>query len=89
MPRDDALRYDERKADEMALALLHLNAFRDGSILRAWKGMPWEITDRLFEEGHILDPKSAAKSVVFTPEGAARAERLFRKHFSLDGEPGE
>jgi Mn-dependent DtxR family transcriptional regulator len=37
--------------------------------------------DRLHAQGFISDPKSKAKSVVLTDEGARRAEELFRRHF--------
>jgi Mn-dependent DtxR family transcriptional regulator len=42
--------------------------------------------DRLHEKGYILDPKSKAKSVVMTPEGARRARELFEKHFVSGGQ---
>ncbi len=68
--------------DEAVLALLHLNAFEDRGIVRAWKGMPWEALDRLHECGLIFDPKSKAKSVVLTEEGRRTAERAFRRRFA-------
>jgi hypothetical protein len=42
--------------------------------------------DRLFEKGYILDPRGKAKSVVFTEEGLARAERLFGELFGKRSE---
>jgi Domain of unknown function (DUF6429) len=45
--------YDTDKVDDMALALLFLT-LHDGC--RAWKGLDWEIMDRLHEKGMILDP---------------------------------
>jgi hypothetical protein len=33
--------YDTTKVDEVALALLHLNAHADHGITRAWKGFDW------------------------------------------------
>ena len=48
---------------------------------RAWKGFDFEVMDRLFEKGYIFDPRGKAKSVVFTVEGLARAERLFGELF--------
>ena len=80
-----AIGEDERRAeeiDEAVLALLHLNAFEDRGIVRAWKGMPWEALDRLHECGLILDPKSKAKSVVLTEEGRRAAEGAFRRRFA-------
>jgi len=73
--------YDERKVDDVVLALLHLNAFKDRFGWRAWKGLDWDALDRLHERGLIGDPKSKAKSVVLTDEGAAMAEDLFNHHF--------
>lgn len=37
--------------------------------------------DRLHQKGYIGDPKSKAKSVTLTEEGARLSEELFRKHF--------
>ena len=68
--------------DEAVLALLHLNAFEDHGIVRAWKGMPWEALDRLHECGLIFDPKTKAKSVVLTEEGRREAEGAFRRRFA-------
>ena len=73
--------YDAAKLDEVVLALLHLNAHSDHGVTRAWKGFDWDTLDRLHAQGLISDPKSKAKSVVLTDEGARRAEELFRRHF--------
>ncbi len=46
--------------------------------------LSWQVRarqDRLHEKGYISDPKSKAKSVVMTEEGAKRAKELFEKHF--------
>jgi len=72
---------DKNKIDDMVLALLNLTCFDEGSALRAWKGHDWEALDRLHGKGYISDPKSKAKSVVMTEEGAKRAQELFEKHF--------
>ena len=45
------MEYDKDKVDDMMLALLYLPTFQDGPILRAWKGMDWDISDRLHEKG--------------------------------------
>jgi Domain of unknown function (DUF6429) len=73
--------YDTEKADKMALALLYLASFEEkpGGV-RAWKGMAWEIMNRLHEKGLISDPKSKAKSVWLTEEGAKRSQELFEKY---------
>jgi len=75
------MEYDDTKLDEVILALLHLNAFTDHGVTRAWKGFDWDSLDRGDRSGLISDPKSKAKSVVLTEEGARRAEELFERHF--------
>jgi hypothetical protein len=77
------MEYDKDKADEMTLALLYLTTVNDKFGLRAWKGFAWEVLDRLHEKGYIDDPKSIAKSVLWTEEGAKLSEALFKKHFGL------
>ncbi len=66
------------RIDDCALALLWLT-LHDGD--RAWKVIDFEVMDRLFQKGYILDPRGKAKSVVLTPEGLAQAERLFGELF--------
>jgi DNA-binding PadR family transcriptional regulator len=75
------MEYNKDKVDEMVLALLSLTMFEDRSGWRAWKGHDWDALDRLHEKGYISDPRSKAKSVVMTEEGAKRAQELFEKHF--------
>lgn len=72
---------DEAKLDEVVLALLHLNAFDDRGLVRAWKSLSWDALDRLAERGLISDPRSKAKSVVLSVEGAALAQELFERFF--------
>jgi hypothetical protein len=76
--------YDRNKVDEMVLALLTLTMMNDGLEVRAWKGHDWELLDRLHAAGYISDPKSKAKSVAFSEEGARRARELFALHFGGD-----
>ena len=73
--------YNHQKADDAALALLYLNMFSDHGMTRAWRGVPWEILDRLFEKGLIADPKSKAKSVYLSEEGERKCEALFNQLF--------
>lgn len=73
--------YDTDKADDAALALLYLNTFQDGPLVRAWKGLPLEITDRLHEKGLIHNPVGKAKSLVLTEEGQKRSAELFAALF--------
>ena len=72
------MKLDEEKIDDAVLALLHLG-LHDGA--RAWKGFDWNAMDRLYEKGYICDPRSKAKSVVFTEEGIERAKRLLEELF--------
>jgi hypothetical protein len=74
---EDDMEYDKDKVDEMALALLYLTSFPDQFGTRAWKGMAWDVMDRLYEKGYISDPKGKAKSVMLSEEGAKRSEELF------------
>ncbi|MDF3124163.1 DUF6429 family protein [Rheinheimera sp. 1928-s] len=69
---------DEDKIDEAALALLYLTLHEQR---RAWKQLDWDVTNRLYEKGFILDPISKTKSVVFTDEGLKKSEELFKKLF--------
>lgn len=72
------------RMDEAVLALLFLNIWEEDEWgARAWKGVPWESTDRLYEKGLISDPKSKAKSVVLTEEGRRAAEEAFRRLFAV------
>jgi hypothetical protein len=73
--------YDADKIDETVLALLYLSSFQDRQVTRAWKGQNWDVLNRLHDGGWILDPKSKAKSVVLTEEGAQRSKQLFFEMF--------
>lgn len=77
--------YNKDKVDEMTLALLYLVMHSDRDGTRAWKGFDWDTMDRLHEKGYINDPKSKAKSVALSGEGARLAEELFKKYFSAEG----
>ena len=76
MVDDDKIDWD--KLEEVALALLGMTLQDDG---RAWKGLDWDLMDRLHHRDWILDPKNKAKSVVMTEEGEKLADEFFRKHF--------
>lgn len=73
------MNYDPNKVDDMVLALLHLTSSSDEGIVRAWKSHDWDAFDRLCDKGFISDPKTKAKSVVLSDEGAQRAKELFEK----------
>ena len=76
--------YDEDKVDEVALAMLWLTAFQEKKDLpwRAWKGMAWEVIDRLEARGWVYNSRTA-KSLVFTDEGLKQCRDLFKKHFGI------
>ncbi len=76
--------YDERRVQDAVLALMHLNTHADKFGSRAWKSFPWEATDGLYERGLIDDPRSKAKSVALTDEGARLAEQLFTELFGVE-----
>jgi len=79
------MEYDKDKVDEMVLALLYLTMFGEDQYgARAWKSHDWDAMDRLHQKGYISDPKSKAKSVVMTEEGAKRARELFERHFGSE-----
>lgn len=69
---------DTNKIDDAVLALLLLGRHEEN---RAWKGFDWDALHRLHEQGFISDPRGKAKSVVFTEEGLARAEKLLNQLF--------
>jgi hypothetical protein len=69
---------DDKKIDDAVLALLHLG-LHDGA--RAWKGFDWDAMNRLHEAGWISDPRSRAKSIVFTEEGLERSRMLLEQSF--------
>ncbi len=74
---------DRNKLEEVAMAMLSLTMFGDRGVVRAWKGLDWDLLDALHTRGWISDPVSKAKSVVLTPEGEAAAQELFAKHFGV------
>jgi len=77
---------DKDKLAEAAQAILCLSVFQDGSGVRTWKGMDWDVMDLLFDRGWIHDPKSKAKSVVVTEEGIEKAEQFLQRYFGVGSE---
>ncbi len=69
---------DNTKVDDAVLALLYLGLHDE---VRAWKGFDWEAMNRLHEQGYISDPRSKAKSVVFSKAGLERSKELLQKLF--------
>ncbi len=77
------MKHNEDKIDEMMLALLYLTTFKVDNIFRAWKSMDWNTMNRIYEKGFINNPRSKAKSVVLSEEGARLSKELFEKHFGV------
>ena len=70
---------DEDKIDEAVLALLYITLHDE---YRAWKGMDFEVMNRLHEKGYIDNPVNKTKSVWLTNEGLKKSKLLFEKLFS-------
>ena len=73
--------YDKDKVDDATLALLHLGLSRTPTGGRAWKAFDLQTLARLHQKGWIAAPRTRDITIEMTPEGAQRAEELFRKHF--------
>ena len=78
LPKD----LDHDRLCEAALAILGLTAFSDFGATRVWKGMDWDLLDELHRRGWIDDPKSKAKSVMLTKEGAQLSEEFLKRYFA-------
>ena len=72
------MQINQEKIEEATLALLFLTLHDEN---RAWKNFDFEIMDRLYEKGYILNPKNRAKSIAFTQEGLEKAKKCFEKLF--------
>jgi Domain of unknown function (DUF6429) len=55
-----------QKIDEAVQGLLFLTLHDQR---RAWKGIDWDVLDRLYQKRVIENPVTKAKSVAFTNEG--------------------
>jgi len=82
-----AMAYDEEKIEAAVLALLYYSSFERPGARCAWKTYDWAITERLFEQGLIGDPRGNSKSLVFTSEGEARAKAAFEALFGSGASP--
>jgi hypothetical protein len=70
---------NQEKVEEAVLAVLWLTLH---DTVAAWKTIDWATMDRLHQKGLISNPARRAKSVIFTEEGLAEAERVAKKIFS-------
>jgi len=85
---------DGEKLEQVVLALLHMNSFKEGDGRRAWKSLPWAILDSLHEKGYISDPANKNKSVWLTDEEPSSQKNCSRSssqpRSGIDAtEPGE
>jgi hypothetical protein len=76
--RGTAMKRNQQKVEEAVLAVLWLTLHSEAE---AWKTIDWDTMDRLHQRGFISNPARRAKSVVFTDEGLAEAERAAKKIF--------
>ena len=60
------MRYDEAKIDEAVLAVLYLTAWEEHGLTRAWKGIDWDASNRLYERGLIDDPKNKRTNLSYS-----------------------
>jgi hypothetical protein len=71
---------DTEKIDEAALALLYLSLH---DIRMVWKGVDWDVTERLCTKGLILDPINKSRQMTLTDEGLRAAEAACRRLFGM------
>lgn len=71
----------EKKLEDAVLALLYACSFDEHGVRRSWKTYDWGITQRLFEQGFIDDPRVNRKSVLLSREGEKRGKALAEKLF--------
>ena len=72
---------DEEKLCEASLAILGLTASESHGVVRAWKGLDWDLMELLHRKGWIENPVGKAKSVVLTELGEELAPKLLERHF--------
>ncbi len=64
----------ETKLEDLAPAIMYSSLHDERC---AWKTIPFEITDRLHQQGLIDEPRTTRKSIYLTDEGLARAKAAF------------
>ena len=69
---------DKDKIDDAALALLYLTLHDHD---RAWKGMSWDVLDRVAakKEFDLRSRRKGESGWFFAPEGLGRAKALFKE----------
>jgi len=72
------MKLDKEKIDNTVLALLQLTLHDEN---RAWKGLDFDVLDRLYQKGLIENPVNKAKSVVLHDVGLEQSKQLFSELF--------
>ena len=72
---------------ELTLLLIYLTSWEEDAglikVQRSWKGYPFEVLDKLDEEGYI-DGSKHAKSVYLTEEGLSKVKELMKKYIGKE-----
>ena len=71
----------DKKIEETVLALLYACSVQEHGVRWSWKTYDWAVTQRLFEQGLIDNPRGNKKSVLLTPEGERLGKVLAAKLF--------
>jgi DNA-binding PadR family transcriptional regulator len=72
----------DKTIKELTLLLIYLTSWQEDAglkVQRSWKGYPFEVLDKLNEEGYI-DGSKHAKSVYLTEEGLSKVKELMKKY---------
>jgi Mn-dependent DtxR family transcriptional regulator len=73
----------DKTIKELTLLLIYLTSWQEDAgltkVQRSWKGYPFEVLDKLNEEGYI-DGSKHTKSVYLTEEGLSKAKELTEKY---------
>lgn len=67
--------------EDLVLLLIYLTSWEekspgDSSVLRSWKGYPFDVLDSLIEKGFVTGSRRA-KSVYLTDEGEEKARKIW------------
>ena len=75
------MEYNQEKVDDMVLALLYLTSSTNKYGTRAWKGLDWQVLDRLYKKGFIGDPREKGPTMQLSEAGVDRSKQLFEEIF--------
>ena len=73
---------DQEKLAEAALAILSLSRMVESYGVSAWKGIDWDVMNKLHEKGWISNPVGKQKSVGITEKGIELADQFLEKYFA-------